>query len=203
MHSARAFLDLLFNCLLGFVFLFIVAFLMVDIDKRKADIKTKAEFVITVTWDFNNPDDVDSWLCDPTGNIIFFRAKENGLMHLDRDDLGYDNDKLLMPDGTEIFYPYNQEITTIRGHIPGRWIFNIHLYKRSSSSQDPTNVEVKMEKLNPKVETVFLKHLALSKQGEEVTVARFEMNASGQILSMDEIQTELVSERLTRASHFP
>ena len=47
--SSKSFLDVLFNCLLGFVFLFIVAFLMVDVDKRKADIKTKAEFVITGT----------------------------------------------------------------------------------------------------------------------------------------------------------
>ena len=124
-------------------------------------------------------------------------------MHLDRDDLGYDNDKFLLPDGTEIFYPYNQEITTIRGHIPGVWIFNVHLYKRSSNSKNPTNVEVKMEKLNPKVETVFLKHLTLSKQGDEITVARFRMSASGEILEMDEVQTELVSEKLTHSAHFP
>jgi len=199
----RGFLDLLFNTLLVFVFLFIVSSMMIEIEKKKEGIQTKAEYVITVTWELDNPDDVDSWLRDPAGNIIWFRTKEFGLMHLDRDDLGLDNDKYILPDGTEVFYPYNQEITTIRGIVPGMWVFNIHLYRKKEMSYQGTKVEVKMEKLNPKVTTVFIRHYTLHQQGDEVTVARFNMSAAGEIIDMDEIQTAIVTDRLINTRAFP
>ena len=49
-HSHTSFLDLLFNTLVGFVMLFIIAFLLISPIKKKKDIEQKAEYVITVTW---------------------------------------------------------------------------------------------------------------------------------------------------------
>lgn len=193
--SLRSFLDLLFCCLLGFVFLFIVSFWMVQIDKKKANIMTKAEYVITVTWDLENPDDVDSWTRDPLGNLIWFRKKEEGFTHLDRDDLGQANDTYTLPNGTTLTYPYNQEITTIRGFIPGSWVFNIHMYNKRWNS-GPAHVVVKMEKLNPSVKTVFIKTYTLIAKGDEYTVANFEMSASGEIISLDEAYVPLFQQKL-------
>jgi len=190
----RAFLDLLFNCLLGFVFLFVVSFTLIEIDKKKADIRTKAEFVITVTWELNNQDDVDTWLRDPVGNLIWFRTKEKGLMHLDRDDLGSANDTYHLPDGTTVEYPYNQEITTIRGIIIGTWVLNVHMYKKRQPN--PTNTRIEMVKLNPSHQVVFVKDLMLERDGEEITVSRFEMDSNGRIISMDDLKTPLVKDYL-------
>jgi len=166
----------------------------VDVEKEKAGISTKAEFIITTTWDLENTSDVDSWLRDPAGNILYFRDKEPGLMHLDRDDLGSMKDKFLLPDGTEIIYPYNQEIVTVRGIIPGWWVYNIHMYKWRTAKV--TNVQVKMEKINPTIKTVFLKTFKIARQGEEITVARFKMDSVGNILDIDTLHTPLVFERL-------
>ena len=87
-NSNTSFLDILFNTLVGFVLLFIIAFLLISPVKKKKEIEQKAEYVITVTWPGKLSDDVDSWLEDPTGKVMYFRKREVGLMHLDRDDLG-------------------------------------------------------------------------------------------------------------------
>jgi len=192
--DSTAFLDLLFNALLGFVFLFIVAFSLVEIDRKQGDIKTKAEFVITVTWELDNSDDVDTWLADPVGTVIWFQTKENGLMHLDRDDLGSKNDTYHLPDGTTVQYPYNQEITTIRGIIPGIWILNLHMYNKRRI--EPASVNVEMVKLNPSHRMIFVKDFILEERGQEVTACRFEMNLSGEIVSMDELKTSIVGDHL-------
>ena len=51
--------DMLFNVLVGFAFLFIVAFLLIKPEQKKADFERKAEFVIVMEWDHDQPDDID------------------------------------------------------------------------------------------------------------------------------------------------
>lgn len=189
-YNPTTFHDLLLNSLLGFVLLFTVAILLINPEAKKADIETKAEYVITVTWPEGYTSDVDTWLEDPAGNVIFFRNKEDGLMHLDRDDLGSEGDTRVI-NGQRIVYPYNQEITTIRGFIPGEWVLNIHMYRKQDSG--PVPVTVKIDKLNPKVQTVFVKVFDLNEQWQEKTVARFVMTADGDITEWSELPKELVS----------
>jgi len=87
---------------------------------KQADMKNKAEYVITVSWPNDNKDDIDTWLEDPLGGQVWFRVKEKNFAHLDRDDLGYVNDTVVMADGTIVACPRNQELTTIRGIIYSR-----------------------------------------------------------------------------------
>jgi len=176
-NTSTPFLDLLFNCLVGFVFLFIMAFLLIAPEKKEAGIKTKAEFVITMTWQKESIDDVDIWIKDPLNKIMFFRNKEVNFMHLDRDDQGNITDSIYIG-GRLIEYPYNQEIATIRGFIPGEWIVNIHMY--SKRSEAPADVQIRIDKINPEVMTVFLENFILTNRGQEVTIARF-------IMSQDDI----------------
>jgi len=184
-------LDLLFNMLLIFFVFWVIA--MVNIQEEKAkSITTKAEFVITVTWPLNDSNDVDTWLQDPLQNVAFFRNKQRAMMHLDRDDLGSANDTIYLPDGTLLKYPYNQEIMTIRGVIPGEWILNVHLYRRNQN-KTPTIVNIKMEKLNPFVKTIIMKDIILEDQWDEVTVSRFEMTNAGKIVGFDDTYKQLVS----------
>ena len=189
-YSNTAFLDLLFNTLVGFVLLYVVAFLLINPMIKKADIATKAEYVITVTWNDDSADDVDTWLQDPTGNVLHFRQKDIGLAHLDRDDLGQLNDRLIMQDGSVIEYKHNQELTTIRGFISGEWVLNLHMYKKRDP--EPTNVEVRIDKLNPTVKTVFYKNIVMQTGWEEVTVTRFVMTQQGDILNWDDLPKDLI-----------
>lgn len=193
---SRGFLDLLFNVLLAFVFLFLVSSMLIQIEKKETGIQTQAEFIITVTWDDNDPDDVDSWLRDPLGNVTWFRHKEEGIAHLDRDDLGHQKDSVVLPDGTEVVYPYNQEITTIRQIIKGWWVFNIHMY---SKRQEPiTHVTVKCEKVNPTIQTMFYEEFVMASDGDEITVRRFRLNAAGEMVEQGQINTPMVREHLAR-----
>ena len=179
-HSNTSFLDILFNTLVGFVLLFIIAFLLISPIKKKKEIEQKAEYVITVTWPDEMGDDIDSWLEDPMENIMYFRKKEVGLMHLDRDDLGTLNDRQLVPGVGMVNYPYNREITTIRGIMPGEYVFNIHLYhKISKDSSIP--VTVILEKLNPQVKLLYSKVVTLSDHWEEKTIIRFVLDVDGEI----------------------
>lgn len=182
--------DVLMNTLLGFVLLFTVALLMISPVKKKADIETKAEFVITVTWPKGNPCDVDTWLEDPAGKIAHFRQKDVGLMHLDRDDLGSLNDTVYV-NGVKIEYPYNQEITSIRGFIPGEWVLNIHLYGKHDWA-GPVKVTVRIDKLNPTNKTVFIREITLRDPGQEETVTRFNMTADGAIIRWDDTPKTLI-----------
>jgi len=75
-HTNLPFLDLLFNILIGFVFLFIVSFLLINPIAKRADIEVKAEFLITVFWPDNLEDDVDIYVEDPIGNLVWFKSRD-------------------------------------------------------------------------------------------------------------------------------
>ena len=189
-NDSIAFTDLLFNLLLGYAFLFVISFLLIQPIIKKAEVSTQAEFVITVTWPLDNADDVDTWISDPLGNMVWFKQKERGLMHLDRDDLGNENDVIYLEDGTAVKYPYNQELLTIRGFIPGEWVLNVHMYNKRT--EKPTPVHVVLDKLNPTIKTLASKTVDLAEKWDEVTVVRFNMSANGDILDMNDLPKSLV-----------
>ena len=194
-HSNTSFLDILFNTLVGFVLLFIIAFLLISPVKKKKEIEQKAEYVISVTWPGHLSDDVDSWLEDPTGKIMFFRRRETGLMHLDRDDLGTINDTQFVPGIGLVNYPHNREITTIRGIMPGEYVFNVHLYRKRSGG-DPIPVTVILEKLNPHVKLLYAKTVVLTNFWEEKTVIRFVLDVDGEVVESYFIYKPLVDKVL-------
>lgn len=188
--DATPFTDVLFNLILGITFMFVVSFMLIRPLVKAKDISTQAEFIVTVTWPIKNADDVDTWMEDPLGNVVWYSNKEKGLMHLDRDDLGYLNDVVYLPDGTRVEYPHNQEILTIRGFVPGEWILNVHMYSKRDSN--PTPVHITVDKLNPVFQTVLVKDVILSKRWDEETIGRFEMSTEGKIISIDDLPKQLI-----------
>ena len=183
--SGLGFTDLLFNTLIGFVFLFVIAFLLiappVPTDKK---IDPKAEVLIILTWPEGNMSDIDLWVKDPTGLVVSFRGRDKGLMHLDRDDLGNSNDTIMLADGRVIKSEQNQEIVTIRGWIPGEWVVNIHFYayrpgmasnsQATSSSEDEIRIPITVEliRINP-YKSKGVAKFDLIKTGQEKTAFNF------------------------------
>ena len=88
------FTDLLFNVLLGFVFLFFITILFINPITKLGNVNLKAEFIITLDWKDSLPDDIDLWVQDPNGEIVSYLKKDAGWLHLDRDDQGEINDTL-------------------------------------------------------------------------------------------------------------
>ena len=127
-NSSIGFTDVLFNILVGFAFLFIVAFLLIKPEAKKEDFERKAEFVVVMEWDHDQPDDIDLYVQDPTDNKVHFRLPIINFMYLDKDDLGYANDIVKNVDGTVSKVNINREVVTIRGIIAGEYIINAHYY---------------------------------------------------------------------------
>tara|TARA_B100000029_G_scaffold495198_1_gene559916 strand:- start:304 stop:912 length:609 start_codon:yes stop_codon:yes gene_type:complete len=170
------FTDLLFNILLGFTFLFFITILFINPISKLGNVNLKAEYIITVDWEDNLPDDVDLWVQDPNGEIVSYLKKDAGWLHLDRDDRGVINDKVIIND-KEIIYPINREVVTLRGIIPGEYIVNLYLYENKSKL--PVNTKVIIEKVNPTLKMVFIDNVILNEKDTEKTIARFYLNDRG------------------------
>lgn len=186
------FYDMLFNLLIGFVFCFIVALLAMNPKALKAgDIPSKAEYLITVAWPDRNPNDIDAWVQDPAGQIVWFRNREAGLMYLDRDDRGDANDAIVV-DGRRIESPFRQEVVTLRGIVPGEFTVNAHYYR--SRDGQPVEVTTTVVKVNPRAEVVFQGRLTLARQGDEATAARFTLRPDGTVVDVNTLPRRLVQE---------
>jgi len=177
------FYDMLFNMLIAFVFCFVVALLAFNPKARKSgDIPAKAEFMVTVSWPDNNPNDIDTWVQEPSGKVLWFRQRDAGLLHLDRDDRGAKNATVLV-NGREFSSPIRQEIVTLRGVLPGEYVVNAHYY--DSKDQMPVDVSVTVVKVNPQAEIVFNGTQQIPAKGDERTLVRFTLDEAGQVTELN------------------
>ena len=181
--------DLLFNALLGFTFLFVVAVMLMNPVAKQGIIDPKAEYIVTVTWPDFDKNDIDTYLEDPAGSIIWFRNTQAGLVHLDRDDRGMLNDMITV-NGQAIENPLNQEVMTIRGVVTGEYVLNIHYY--STDQSKPVPVTVRLDKVNPKLEVLYYETITLDREGDERTAFRFSISSNGSVGTFSKIQKSLV-----------
>lgn len=187
------FYDMLFNMLIAFVFCFIVALLAMNPKALKAgDIPSKAEYIVNVSWPDLDPNDIDTWVEDPNGEKVWFRAREAGLMHLDRDDRGLTNDVIVV-NGREVVNPLNQEVVTVRGIMPGEFTVNVHYF--DSKNGKPVEATVSIIKVNPRAEVVFYGQLTLARKGDEATAARFTVLPDGTVAQVNTLAKSLVQRR--------
>ncbi len=184
------FTDLLFNTLIGFVLMFFIAILFLNPEKKKAKVDIDAQYVITVTWPDGVPDDVDTWIQNPKGQVAWYRNRNAGLVHLDRDDRGMLNDTIMI-DGKKVANPLNQEVVAIRGVVPGEYIVNLHYYETETG--DPVDVLVRMARINPVYEIVFYDKISLPQKGAERTALRFSLTSSGEVVNINQLEKKLVS----------
>ena len=199
--STIGFTDMLFNVLVGFAFLFIVAFLLINTESKKEDFERKAEFVIVMEWDHDQPDDIDLYVQDPTENKVHFRLPIINFMYLDKDDLGFANDVVTNVDGTVQKVNINREVVTIRGIIPGEYIVNAHYYssrewsnlqgvgsdggvqeiqtQRTKDKDKPLTVKIELHRVDP-YKIMWVGEKTYSSKGQEETFVRFTIDKVGE-----------------------
>ncbi len=187
------FTDLLFNALLGFAFMFAIAFMLINSSEETGNIRSKAEILISVQWPDDHPDDVDAIVEDPQGSLVWYHNRDSGLMHLDRDDRGNLADNLNI-NGEVVSNPINQETITVRGLQSGEYIINLLHYK--SNFKEPLPVTVKVEKLNPSVELVYYGEHFLNGVGDEMTALRFYVDSQKNISDLNQIPKRLITKAL-------
>jgi len=185
---------MLFKALQVVAFLFFIALLAMNPEAKEGKIDTKAEFIITSGWPDNHPDDIDLYVEDPLGNIVWYHEREAGWMLLDRDDRGGLNNSLTVA-GRRILSPIRQETVSIRGIIAGEYTVNVHYYLATQTA--PVPVSVKIEKVNPTVDVIFYDTLVLQKMGQEITAARFTLDDTGKVVDVNRRPKSLI--QLTRS----
>ena len=177
--SNLSFNDILFNALLGFVVLFVLALLLINPITKKSDIPAKAEILIIVEWDNESPDDIDTWVQGPLmGAPISFQNKHSGSMHLDRDDLGRTSD-IMMIDGEKIVIKINREVVTMRGIAKGDYYINIHVYNKPGNSE-PTKYTITLLDVNPYRE-VYVMQGEVTARGDIVRLPGFTLDEEGEV----------------------
>jgi hypothetical protein len=179
----------LFKALQIIAFLFFVALLIVDPKAEDGKVDSKAEFIITVDWPDNHPDDIDTFVQDPQGQIVWFRRREADFMLLDRDDRGGIND-FVMVAGKKVPTATRQELITIRGIIAGEYTVNI--YHFAAMTGQPVPVTVMVQKINPKVTIVAKETIELTQGGDERTAVRFTLDAKGEVVETNRIQRSIL-----------
>ncbi len=195
---SMAYLDVVFNLLLGVTCLFFLAFLLVKPIPEDKKIDSKAEYIVTLEWPDHHNGDIDLWTLSPLGEAVGYASKELGVASLERDDMGSARDTFYdYNTETTVYNKVNREIITLRGILPGEWVVNVHYYAsrplptghisgKSRTWPDtkriPAEVEVKVIRLNPTYQVLAQKKLLLTFQGEQRTAARFILDETGAIV---------------------
>ena len=186
-HSNLAFIDILFNTLLCFVVFFTLALIHMkkdDVTSETKGIEFDAYVMIVATWPGEYGDDIDLYIKDPQGGLVFFRQKNNKIMHLDRDDMGTIGE---FANEEDRFYN-NREVVTIRQSVPGEFIINAHVYRKSSYG--PVPVTFKVMKIRP-FKTVYDRTIVLDYTGQEKTACRFTVKENGAIENINQLPIKI------------
>ena len=203
--SNIGFTDLLFNLVIGFVYLFMIAFILINPVAKTADVPKKADWLIVIEWDHKFNDDIDLWVQDPSGKKVSFTRRENGLMHLERDDLGHSSDMIVYPDsnGTKPItknLPINKEVVTLRGTIPGEYIVMAHVYSRNfavhpdggDTKDYPGWLKFSLVQVNPYVE-VDIEVLEYQHRGQQFTLLNFTLDEDGSFVKSNKIPQNIIT----------
>lgn len=161
----------------------VILFIMVNPNQKKEDgIKPKIEYMITLDWPKDLNYDVDIWIRDPSGKILYYDKKEVDFLNLERDDLGKKNNSVEI-DGKVVTVVTNQELVSIRGFKPGEYIINAHLYSADQRSDPalvpPFAVKVRITRLNPVITVVYEGEVEMTSVRQEVHLVRFVLDSDG------------------------
>ena len=182
--STFGFVDLLFNLLVGFTFLFVLAFILINPVAKKDVLDPKAEYLVIMSWDDYSQSDIDIWVKDDKGNIVSFRSRDIALLTLDRDDLGNRNDEYI----NEVIekkesIAVNREVLSIRSKSPRRYIVTSHFYNKGYNVIDTPREKIKIEliQVNP-YKILKIQEITLEEVKQEKHVFKFEVLEGGGIL---------------------
>lgn len=200
------FIDLLFLTLLGFVFLFIMAFIMMN-PPIKQEIDPKADIIVMMDWEDKSPHDIDLW-CKLPGNArraVNYSNPKIGLVHLDRDDRGIANDMIEMDNGEIVINHRNHEVMSWRGLPPGTYTVAGHFYQRGVEFDKfgvsdgeyimgPATLRLQLIKLNPEYQLLKEVEIVLNTIGEEKTAFSFTITKDGDITNVNTADVPFVND---------
>ena len=139
--SNLAFVDLLFNLLVGFTCLFIIAFLMINPIAKQGVVEPPVKLMVEMRWDNESKWDMDLWTKSPN-SLVGYAHRESGYVTLSRDDLGKTNDTYEI-NGVEKVIKRNYEVINMTDLPDGEYVINVHMFSAQFSEKNyPINVRV-------------------------------------------------------------
>ncbi len=145
--SNLAFVDLLFNLLVGFTSLFVIAFLLINPIAKNGIVDPPIRFMVEMTWNDESGNDMDLYFRGPTGNTVSYSNKENGYITLKRDDIGHQTDTYTVNGRTVVTYR-NYEIITTTALPDGDYVLTVHFFSKRSSNYEE-DVKIRVTNLQP------------------------------------------------------
>lgn len=171
------------NLLMGFVFCFTLAYLLISIKINETPPTPPREgaYVIEMNWNDGVDADLDLWVKAPNGEAVGFNSRDSGTMSLLRDDLGNTADVMIKDDGTVGINPLNREETTIRAPLPGTYTVNVHYYGKPVEGPIKVIARV-MLKDSSDGKILLTRELHMEYMGDEKTAFKFELDETGKKL---------------------
>ena len=154
---------------------------------EQAGITSHELFKIKVEWSGDSQDDVDTYVADPDGHLVYYKRLQDGLMALERDDTGATSNTVKLPTGEVVRSAFNEEVVDIRGIIPGEYVVNLHMYRKVSSEPILASVALYKGSIKAHEETV-----TLASHGDEKTAFRFTLTKDGDVVDINTLPKELV-----------
>lgn len=179
----------LFKALQAMAFLFFIALLAAAAKPKDGKVDTKAEFLISMDWPDDHPDDMDVFVQDPLGNVVWYRRRDAGFMTLERDDRGGANDFLLVH-GRKVLTSTREELVSIRGIVAGEYTVNV--YHFTAVTGRPVPVTVTVQKLNPTVTIVAKETVDVDRAGMEKTAVRFTIDRDGAVTGTSRVDRSIL-----------
>ena len=130
--------------------------------------------IVEATWPSDRDDDVDLWVQAPGDGPVGYSNKGGLFFNLLRDDLGRRQDESNI----------NYEVSYSRGMPAGEYTVNVHLY-RNVDHVLPVPVTVIVSIKNTPADParqILASKVALLREGEELTVYRFKLSGSGDLV---------------------
>lgn len=203
-----AFIDLLLNLMVTLCFIFVIAAFLINPENKKQNegIKKNAEMIIQVDWNPAVDCDVDIWVRDPQNNVVYHQQRDKGLMHIERDDLGHQNDIITLSKefvtGVKAPNIDNQEIWVLRGKVQGEFTFNLHLFSCKMGDRHlrvgeitDLPVQIKIIKVNPNYEILHQETVVFTAIWQEINVLNFTVDKDGYIQNKHKSMVNLVKVR--------
>ena len=187
--SDTVFRDVILLALSGFVAVVLILLPHLHPPLEAKEAPPPGNVVVEINWPSKIDADVDLWVEAPGDQPVGYSNKGGKVFNLLRDDLGQFRDL------TDV----NYEVAYSRGVVEGEYTINIHLYRNKSAILPvPVTVVASVKRTNAaNLKRLTSAKVELAYTGEEVTVVRFSLNKTGEIVpgSMHDLHKPLRSKR--------
>ena len=173
---------------IDFLSCLLVVFVAVALTSSPTQVKTFGSYAVVMTWPAGT-NDVDLYVRDPAGAIGYFGRAQVDQIQLEHDDLG----TLATGYGKG---QENQERAIIRSAMPGQWVVDTHLYRRSDGTA-PIPVTVSLWDLRSQDHILEQRRVVLTRQGDEKTPFRFTVDTSGNVTGYSFLPVSLIRSSTT------